>query len=123
MTATLSPADRQLADSFAGNVRDLASPEEIEARRARIYAARARNNSRLTEMCEARATLRKHEIRTASEAMGHLNNLLACMADCLTNTHLDSIRARLVELASDVETEIMTGEWPVGQRVREGGMW
>lgn len=97
--------DAGQADARAEIRRDLASPAETLARRNRIALAHEREKTRLSAMCEARATIRKHGIITAAEFLAQLNNLIAATVD-KPGSDLSRYRSMLSELAVAIDDDM-----------------
>lgn len=84
------------------NVRDLASPLETVARRARIEVAKQKAKTRLSQITEANHLRRLHGIRTTQEAQRGLENFVASM-ECKPGDALHDWKQRLVDLLCDME--------------------
>jgi len=81
--------------------RNLADPDVRAARINRIVAAAVRRTTRLSQMCEARATIRKTGIQTPAEFLAQLQNTLAATPD-----HPGSILSRYRSMLSDLAVAI-----------------
>lgn len=101
MTPVITPEMKRLADGIASvpcAVRDLASPEETERRRARIAAAQEARETRCGLITAANAIRRRHGIRTEQELLAVLNNAIA---SC--DPRISDLKDKLVEFVADME--------------------
>lgn len=88
--------------------RDLASPEETAARRARLAASSVARQTRLSAMVEARRTRGLHKIISTRELLTELKSLTAAIEDDLGGTDLSPWRDRVAKLADELEEDLFT---------------
>ena len=88
--------------------RDLASPEECEARRLRLAASSVARQTRLSAMVEARRTRGLHKIISTHELLTELKSLTAAIEDDLGGSDLSPWRDRVAKLADELEEDLFT---------------
>lgn len=88
--------------------RDLASPEECEARRLRLAASSVARQTRLSAMVEARRMRGLHKIISTRELLTELKSLTAAIEDDLGGTDLSPWRDRVAKLADELEEDLFT---------------
>jgi hypothetical protein len=85
--------------------RNLADADVTAARTARIELAQERGATRLAEMMDARATIRKHKIITPCEFLAQLQNTLAATVD-MPGSLLSRYRGMLSDLACAIDADM-----------------
>lgn len=110
----------QADGAVANTVRDWGSPAEVAAREVRVAVYAEQRKTRLAAMAEARRVRRTHGVRTVWELMAELNNLVSSI-EAMPGSDLDSWRDRVLELATDLDAELVpddvaeTGTEPRGE--------
>lgn len=119
LNASSAKATAVLADLKEAQ-RDLASPEECEARRLRLAASSAARQTRLSAMVEARFTRGLYRILTTQELLAELKSLTAAIDD--DGSDLSQWRERVAKLAEELEEDLLTPNPEPGMDWMPGGM-
>jgi hypothetical protein len=108
-TRRIIEAGQADASAITRAPRNLADADVTAARRERIAVAQERGKTRLAEMMEARATIRKHKIITPCELLAQLQNTLSATVD-MPGTLLSRYRGMLSELACAIDADMTEDE-------------
>lgn len=118
LDASSAKASAVLADLKEAQ-RDLASPEECEARRLRLAASSVARQTRLSAMVEARRMRAEHGITSPWELLTELKSLTAAIDD--DGSDLSQWRERVAKLAEELEEDLMTPNPELGLDWAPGG--